>query len=209
MASSAPAPTCSFMTGSLTTRRPSSVPPTDSCLARAQLTARQFSRGEARVGRLLRERGFVVRVGDSLTAGMLVNRLAKLRVYSSGGLRALYQPITLPWAFARTRRGEPRLVSWIRTQPEVSTLLASYGRPGEGEAVYYPIAALHGTVVGPVEHAQALPDDSQMIKCPASSMNEKSGRSLSLSRVPGSSRSYGYGTGRVQVVGDRELRLRA
>jgi 5-methylcytosine-specific restriction protein A len=70
---------------------------------RTPVTARQFSGGEARVGQLLRGRGFIVRVGDALTAGTLVNRLAKLRVYRSGGLWALYQPITLLWAFAHVR----------------------------------------------------------------------------------------------------------
>ncbi len=107
------------------------------------LTARQFSGGEATVGRLLRQRGFIVQVGDTLTPDMLVSRLAKLRVYRSGGLPALYQPITLLWAFGRAHRGEPRLTSWAQTQQEVGALLARYRRPGEGQAVYYPIAALH------------------------------------------------------------------
>ena len=107
------------------------------------LTSRQFSGGEATVGRLLRQRGFTVQVGDALTRDILVNRLAKLRVYRSGGPPALYQPITLLWAFGRARRGEPRLASWSQTRQEVGELLTRHGR-GETAAVYYPIAALRG-----------------------------------------------------------------
>lgn len=107
------------------------------------LTARQFSGSEATVGRLLRRLGFTVQVGDALTADILVNLLAKLRVYRSGGPPALYQPITLLWAFGRARRGEPRLASWPQVQQEVGELLTRYGR-GETTSVYYPVAALHG-----------------------------------------------------------------
>jgi 5-methylcytosine-specific restriction enzyme A len=108
------------------------------------LTARQFSGGEATVGRLLRRLGFTVQVGDALTPDVLADRLAKLRVYRSGGPPALYQPITLLWALGRARRGEPRLAAWPQTRQEVSDLLTRYGRSGEGDAVHYPIAALHG-----------------------------------------------------------------
>jgi len=107
------------------------------------LTARQFSGGEATVGRLLRRLGFTVQVGDALTPDVLVNLLARLRVYRSGGPPALYQPITLLWAFSRARRGEPRLARWTQTRDEVGDLLTRYGR-GETAAVYYPVAALHG-----------------------------------------------------------------
>jgi hypothetical protein len=107
------------------------------------LTAREFSGGEATVGRLLRRLGFTIQVGDALTTDVLVNTLAKLRVYRSGGPPALYQPITLLWAFGRARRGEPRLASWPQTQHEVGDLLTRYGR-GETAAIYYPVAALHG-----------------------------------------------------------------
>jgi 5-methylcytosine-specific restriction protein A len=108
------------------------------------LAARQFSGGEATVGRLLRKLGFTVQVGDELTADRLERLLVKLQVYRSGGLPALYQPITLLWAFGRARRGEPRLVSWQETQQQVKALFQRYGRGTEGERVYYPIAALHG-----------------------------------------------------------------
>jgi 5-methylcytosine-specific restriction protein A len=107
------------------------------------LAVRSFSGGEASVGRRLRGLGFSVQVGDAVTAATLASRLAKLRVYRSGGLPALYQPITLLWALGRACRGEPRLASWSQTQQEVGALLTRYGQ-GETEAVYYPIAALHG-----------------------------------------------------------------
>jgi 5-methylcytosine-specific restriction enzyme A len=108
------------------------------------LAAGQFSGGEATVGRLLRGLGFAVQVGDELTADRLERLLARLQVYRSGGLPALYQPITLLWAFERARRGESRLVSWPQTQQQVNALFQRYGRGTEGERVHYPIAALHG-----------------------------------------------------------------
>ena len=111
---------------------------------RSPLTARQFSGGEATVGRLLRRLGFTVQVGDALTPDVLVDTLARLRVYRSGGPPALYQPLTLLWAFGRARRGEPRIASWSQTQREVGALLTRYGRPGETDAVHYPVAALYG-----------------------------------------------------------------
>jgi 5-methylcytosine-specific restriction enzyme A len=107
------------------------------------LAARDFSGGEATVGRLLRGLGFTVQVGD-LTAERLLRLLTRLNVYRSGGLPALYQPITLLWAFARAGRGEPRLTSWEETQHQVAALIRRYGRPGEGGRVYYPVAALYG-----------------------------------------------------------------
>jgi 5-methylcytosine-specific restriction enzyme A len=79
-----------------------------------------------------------------MTADRLVRLLTRLNVYRSGGLPALYQPITLLWAFARSGRGEPRLVSWVETQRQVAALIKHYGRPGEGDRVYYPVTALYG-----------------------------------------------------------------
>ena len=107
------------------------------------LTARDFSGGEATVGRLLRGLGFTVQVGD-MTVDRLFRLLTRLNVYRSGGLPALYQPITLLWAFARAGRGAPRLVSWEETQRQIAALIKHYGRPGEGDRVYYPVAALYG-----------------------------------------------------------------
>ena len=108
------------------------------------LASSEFSGGEATVGRLLRRLGFAVQVGEALTADRLVRLLSKLQVYWRGGLPALYQPITLLWAFGRAFDDEPRLASWTETRQEVSDLFERYGRPWEGDRVYYPIAALHG-----------------------------------------------------------------
>ena len=99
------------------------------------LSARDFSGGEATVGRLLRGLGFTVQVGE-LPPAQLVTLLTKLDVYRSDGLPALYQPITLLWAFARARRGEPRLVTWEQTQHQVAALFKRHGRPWEGDRVY-------------------------------------------------------------------------
>jgi 5-methylcytosine-specific restriction enzyme A len=107
------------------------------------LTAAEFSGGEATVGRLLRGLGFTVQVGDDLTPGRLAEILASLHVNRPNGIPALYQPITLLWAFSRARRGDPRIVSWAETERPVKALFNSYGRPGEGDRVFYPIAALH------------------------------------------------------------------
>lgn len=106
------------------------------------LTAKEFSGGEATVGRLLRRLGFIVQVGE-LNVNRLAGLLTKLNVYRSEGLPALYQPITLLWAFSRARNGEPRLASWRETEQQVSALVESYGRPGEQARVYDPVAALH------------------------------------------------------------------
>src|SRR3984957_4074926 len=108
------------------------------------LTAGEFSGGEATVGRLLRRLGFAVQVGEALTADGLVRLLSKLQVYRRDGLPALYQPITLLWALGRAFDDEPRLASWAETRQQVSDLFDRYGRPWEGDRVYYPIAALHG-----------------------------------------------------------------
>ena len=108
------------------------------------LTAGEFSGGEATVGRLLRRLRFTVQVGEALTADRLVRLLMELRVDRRDGLPALYQPITLLWAFGRAFDDEPRLVSWAETRQQVSDLFDRYGRPWEGNRVYYPIAALHG-----------------------------------------------------------------
>ena len=108
------------------------------------LTPGEFSGGEATVGRLLRRLGFTVQVGDALSAEGLVRLLSKLQVFRRDGLPALYQPITLLWAFGRAFDDEPRLASWAETRLEVSDLIDHYGRPWEGNRVYYPIAALHG-----------------------------------------------------------------
>jgi 5-methylcytosine-specific restriction enzyme A len=118
------------------------------------LSARDFSGGEATVGRLLRGLGFAVQAGE-LTANTLVRLLTKLNVYYSGGLPALYQPITLLWAISRAGRGEPRLVSWDETEREISALVECYGRPGETARVYYPIAALHNAGLWELDAAAA------------------------------------------------------
>jgi 5-methylcytosine-specific restriction enzyme A len=107
------------------------------------LATRQFSGGEATVGRLLRGLGFTVQVGDELTADRLERLLTKLQVCRSDGVPALYQPITLLWAFARAHRSDPRLVSWQETQRQVKALFQRHGRTGEGDRVFYPVAALH------------------------------------------------------------------
>jgi 5-methylcytosine-specific restriction protein A len=110
---------------------------------RQPLAADEFSGGEATVGRLLRKLGFTVQVGGDLTPARLERILAHLRVYRREGVPALYQPITLLWAFSRARRGEPRLLSWPETQRQVQALFRSYGRDWEGDRVFYPVAALH------------------------------------------------------------------
>jgi len=71
---------------------------------RHSLTPGEFSGGEATVGRLLRRLGFTVQVGDDLTPDRLLRILGRLQVYRRNRIPALYQPITLLWAFSRARR---------------------------------------------------------------------------------------------------------
>jgi 5-methylcytosine-specific restriction protein A len=112
------------------------------------LAASEFSGGKATVVPLLQNLGFTVEDGEGSTAATpidaLVHQLSSLRVYRRDGIPALYQPITLLWAFARARRGDDRIVSWAETKREVSLLLSHHGRQGEGSRVFYPIAALCG-----------------------------------------------------------------
>ena len=106
------------------------------------LAARDFSGGEATVGRLLRKLGFTVRVGE-LTAARLVTLLSSLDVYRSEGIPALYQPITLLWAISRASQSKPRMAGWEETRRSVRNLIERFGRPGERPNVHYPVAALH------------------------------------------------------------------
>jgi 5-methylcytosine-specific restriction enzyme A len=125
------------------------------------LAAREFSGGEATVGRLLRGLGFAVRIGAELTSDDLVDLIDKLHVRWVSGQPALYQPITLLWAIGRARRGEPRLLDWQTTRLQVGELLERYGFLGERVRPDYPVAALCNAGIwelhrdaGPVPAAQ-------------------------------------------------------
>jgi 5-methylcytosine-specific restriction protein A len=121
------------------------------------LKASEFSGGNATVGRLLRDLGFVVSVGSCLTGEGFAELLTKLNVNRPGGVPALYQPITLLWAFGRARSGEPRLVPWQHTERALHDLFTRYGRPGEekGRAAY-PASALYGAGLWDI-YAGAVP----------------------------------------------------
>lgn len=128
------------------------------------LTSRQFSGGEATVGRLLRRLGFTVRISVDLTSEDLVELIAKLPVRWSSQLPALYQPITLLWAIGRAYRGEPRIESWETTRLQLAELLERYGVRGERPRPDYPVAALYnaglwelevGSVPVPSAHGDA------------------------------------------------------
>lgn len=84
-----------------------------------------------------------IQTGDHLAIARLELTLSSLNVNHRNQVPALYQPITLLWAFSRARRGEPRIVSWPETKRRVQALLRSYGRDWEGDRAFYPIAALH------------------------------------------------------------------
>ena len=108
------------------------------------LPASEFSGGKATVGPLWPGLVSASRTLSEEPVDTLIRQLARLRVYRRDGMPALYQPITLLWAFARARRGEERLVSWAETKRQVGYLLGHYGQTGEGDRVHYPIAALCG-----------------------------------------------------------------
>jgi 5-methylcytosine-specific restriction enzyme A len=111
---------------------------------KSPLASAEFSGGEATVGRLLRRLGFTLQVGDALTADGLVQILSRLQVFYKDGLLALYQPITVLWAFGRAVDDEPRLASWAETTEQLGELFLRHGRAWESDRVFYPIAALHG-----------------------------------------------------------------
>jgi 5-methylcytosine-specific restriction protein A len=91
------------------------------------LSAKDFIGGAATVERLLRRLGFTVQVGE-LTSQRLVALLTKLDVYRADGIPALYQPITLLWAFSRASRSEPRMVGWEETGRSVRDLVDRHPR---------------------------------------------------------------------------------
>ena len=107
-----------------------------------RLAAREFSGGEATVGRLLRRLGFQVTSAASvLTVEELIEKLSSLRPYRSpDGRRALYQPLTLLWAFGRAHQGLARMTPWGETETALGEFL---GRHGEKPRPYYPVTALY------------------------------------------------------------------
>jgi 5-methylcytosine-specific restriction enzyme A len=107
-----------------------------------RLTASEFSGGEATVGRLLRRLGFQVTSAASvLTVEELIDKLSSLRPYRSPDRRqALYQPLTLLWAFGRAHQGLARMTPWGETETALGQFL---GRHGEKPRSYYPVTALH------------------------------------------------------------------
>jgi 5-methylcytosine-specific restriction protein A len=107
------------------------------------LAPRQFSGGEATVGRLLRRLGFTVQVSGALSPSDLVGQITSLKVDRSSGRPALYQPITLLWAIGRANRGEPRIDGWDATQRRIQELFERYGHEGARQRADYPVAALH------------------------------------------------------------------
>jgi 5-methylcytosine-specific restriction protein A len=118
---------------------------------RRPLAAGDFSGGEATVGRLVRRLGFTVSVSSEMTSSDLVARISQLQVRWADGLPALYQPITLLWAFGRALRGEPRIADWKTTRLQVGDLLARYGTRGERQRPDYPVAALYRAALWELE----------------------------------------------------------
>jgi 5-methylcytosine-specific restriction protein A len=106
------------------------------------LAASEFSGGEATVGRLLRRLGFQVTSAASvLTVEELIEKLSSLRPYRSpDGRQALYQPLTLLWAFGRTHQGLARMTPWAETETALGEFLE---RHGEKPRPYYPVTALY------------------------------------------------------------------
>ena len=99
------------------------------------LTAHDFSGGAATVGRLLSRLGFeVTQAVPGLTVGELIEQLSALRRYRSpDGRLALYQPLTLLWAFGRAHQGLARMAEWSETEAALGGFLEPCGRPGDHE----------------------------------------------------------------------------
>ena len=94
------------------------------------LTARDFGGGAATVGRPLSRLGFeVTQAVPGLTVGELIEQLSVLRRYRSpDGRLALYQPLTLLWAFGRAHQGLARMAEWSETE-------AALGHLGQAQQV--------------------------------------------------------------------------
>jgi 5-methylcytosine-specific restriction enzyme A len=106
------------------------------------LAASDFSGGAATVGRLLSRLGFeVTQTVPGLTTGELIEQLSTLRRYRSpDGRLALYQPLTLLWAFGRAHRGLARMAEWPETEAALGEFLK---RHKEHPRPHYPVAALY------------------------------------------------------------------
>jgi 5-methylcytosine-specific restriction protein A len=106
------------------------------------LAAHDFSGGAATVGRLLSRLGFeVTQTVPGLAVGELIDQLSALRLYRSpDGRLALYQPLTLLWAFGRARQHLPRMAEWSETEAALGAFLE---RHGEHPRPHYPVVALH------------------------------------------------------------------
>lgn len=106
------------------------------------LTASDFSGGAATVGRLLSRLGFeVTQAVPGPTVGELIEQLSALRRYRSpDGRLALYQPLTLLWAFGRAHQGLARMTEWPETEAALGGFLE---RHGEHPRPHYPVAALY------------------------------------------------------------------
>ncbi len=106
------------------------------------LTAHDFSGGAATVGRLLSRLGFeVTQAVPGLTVGELIEQLSGLRRYRSpDGRLALYQPLTLLWAFGCAHQGLARMAEWSETEAALGGFLE---RHGEHPWPHYPVAALY------------------------------------------------------------------
>ncbi|MFJ2342376.1 HNH endonuclease [Streptomyces antimycoticus] len=108
------------------------------------LTWKQLSGGAKHAARLLTRLDFIVEDSGAATLHEdLIDRISNLRVNRASGQPALYQPITLLWAFGRARRGEARLLSWSAAEDAIKALLERHGMRGERPRPDYPIAALH------------------------------------------------------------------
>ncbi len=105
------------------------------------LSARDFSGGAATVGHLLSGLGFeVTQAAPGLTVAGLIEQLSGLRRYRSpDGRLALYQPLTLLWAFGRAHQGFARVAEWSETEAVLGEFLE---RHGENPRPHYPVAAL-------------------------------------------------------------------
>jgi 5-methylcytosine-specific restriction enzyme A len=105
------------------------------------LRASEFSGGAARVGRLLSRLGFeVTQAVPGLTVGELLDHLSALRRHvSPDGHVALYQPLTLLWAFGRAHQRLARMAEWPETEAALGEFIGRYEKHSRP---HYPVAAL-------------------------------------------------------------------
>ncbi len=84
-----------------------------------------------------------------LTVGKLIEQLSALRRYRSpDGRLALYQPLTLLWAFGRAHQGLARMAEWSETEAALGGFLAEVAEHPKTTIQVIHSAGAHAGLLG-------------------------------------------------------------